>query len=1258
MKFMKPHLQFLLVAVALFYSTVSSAQTAAFTADKTSGCFPLTVNFTDQSTGGVNSWNWSFGNGNSSTLQNPGAVYTSPGTYNVSLTVSNGTQSDPEVKTGYIVVHDYPQVNFIFDKSSGCAPLQIQFTNQVDASAGAITEWFWAFGDGGTSTNPNPLYTYNQAGNQTVALKVKNQFGCEKTETKIGVINVNGPAVSFTPSTLSACQVPVNVDFDNTTTGTGTLTYKWDFGDGGISTQAEPSHTYTQPNVYKVKLTSTDGNGCSAFREVEIKAGSEGGLDFTPSVSKTCKGESVSFTIQPTSVVLSQSWDFGNGTSSNNPTPSVTYSQPGIYKVKLTAQLQGKLCQSIWSKDVEVIADANPTFTNTISCRNEVTFTSTSTNAARLEWYINDVFHSDQITFLYHATAGDLNVKLKVFNSLDCETVRTQVVHVPVIPTAMFTPASERDCLMPSLSVCAPFDLQFENVSLSELNFTSQWNFGDNTSSTNKSPVHKYLNAGNFNISLIITDTRGCKDTATSVVHVSKTIPVANFSIDKTSSCVGEMINFTNSSQNADFLCWDFGDGVKQTGPTPSHSYAEPGIYNLTLIAKNAGCSDTLKITGGVTVKDPKVEFTMQKSCSDPYHVEFTNGSTRADSIHWELSNGVESDDNRFVYTFPSTGTYTVTLSGYNRASKCLVNIERSVNIQEVHAGIDMPNRNPCKGAIVPANDASDFAASWTWVVDNLQVAQTKNAELGFYSAGPHTVELYVTDSDGCPDHAQIAVNVPDITGDFTFDASSDAQCSQLTVDFRDNSTATPAIHSWEWDFGDGGASLLKDPRHIYHALDSFDVKLKITNTQGNCTILKTDAIGFTRPVPDFLVPDPDLCLGESISIVNQTIGAASFHWKLGNGVESNLPSPNDAYSQPGVYNITVEATNKYGCMVPLTKSAVVNVWQPVPDFEAFETSGDCPPLTTIFKDKSTGTNLTFWEWDFGDGKTSIIRDPANVYTKAGVFDVTLRVTDRFGCTDTKVIEDLVHLGGPSGEFSSDASSICVEGVAGFTAITENTVRHQWDFGDGTVTDDEPVTSHPYNSPGAFHPSLIIFDSQGCQVLADGNEVITVHDTTSVSFTFSPKCVFDGGELQLSADSTENLTLTWYLNGVLLGDGSNYAIIPDSAATYDVTLRNTNEFGCVNENVQQVKVHGMITEIPNVFTPNGDEDNQYFEIPGVEFSDWTLRVFNRWGKEVYEEKNYQSDWNGNNLGAGTFYYSLTNQLCPDIHYKGFVTVLK
>ncbi|WP_062265737.1 DUF3344 domain-containing protein [Methanoculleus bourgensis] len=153
---------------------VVTAPVAAFKAEPISGDAPLTVAFTDESTGAA-TWSWDFGDNTTSAEQNPSHTYEAPGTYTVTLTVANTAGSDSATATITVTEPSGPApvANFTANVTSGNVPLTVRFT---DASTGADS-WYWAFGDGATSTEQNPVHTYTQVGRFTVTLTVANTAG-------------------------------------------------------------------------------------------------------------------------------------------------------------------------------------------------------------------------------------------------------------------------------------------------------------------------------------------------------------------------------------------------------------------------------------------------------------------------------------------------------------------------------------------------------------------------------------------------------------------------------------------------------------------------------------------------------------------------------------------------------------------------------------------------------------------------------------------------------------------------------------------------------------------------------------------------------------------------------------------------------------------------------------------------------------------------------------------------------------------------
>jgi PKD repeat protein len=177
---------------------------ANFSGSPTSGVMPLTVAFTDTSTGSPASWSWTFGDGGTSTTRNPSHTYTTAGTYTVTLQVTNAAASNTLTRTNYITVTPPPPpvANFSGSPTSGVIPLTVAFT---DTSTNSPTSWSWNFGDGGTSTARNPSHTYTVAGTYTVTLQVANAGGTN-TLTRTNYITATPPPPDFTVSASPAKQ--------------------------------------------------------------------------------------------------------------------------------------------------------------------------------------------------------------------------------------------------------------------------------------------------------------------------------------------------------------------------------------------------------------------------------------------------------------------------------------------------------------------------------------------------------------------------------------------------------------------------------------------------------------------------------------------------------------------------------------------------------------------------------------------------------------------------------------------------------------------------------------------------------------------------------------------------------------------------------------------------------------------------------------------------------------------------------------------
>src|SRR6266568_5481512 len=325
-----------------------SSLTAVFTANPTSGQAPLTVQFTDKSTGPITNWDWDFGDSSAhSSVQNPSHTYSTAADFTVTLTI---TGSDGATNSTNAIIHvtapppPPPTANFTANPTSGQAPLLVQFTDQ---STGTITAWNWNFGDGSAhSTVQNPSHTYNSAADFTVTLTITGSGGA--TSSKSALIHVTGPppptlTANFTANPTSG-QAPLLVQFTDQSTGTITA-WNWDFGDGSShSTVQNPSHTYNSVGDFTATLTITGSGGATSSKStvIHVTAPPPPSANFTANPTSGQAPLTVQFTDQSTGTVTAWDWNFGDGSAhSSIQNPSHTYTSAGDFTVTLIVSCFG-----------------------------------------------------------------------------------------------------------------------------------------------------------------------------------------------------------------------------------------------------------------------------------------------------------------------------------------------------------------------------------------------------------------------------------------------------------------------------------------------------------------------------------------------------------------------------------------------------------------------------------------------------------------------------------------------------------------------------------------------------------------------------------------------------------------------------------------------------------------------------------------------------------------------------------------------------
>lgn len=335
---------------------VVTAPSANFSAAPTSGEAPLTVTFSDQSTAGsspITSWQWDFGDGNSSTAQNPQHTYADSGRYSISLTVSDGTLNHSQTLANLITVENQvagaPVADFSANPTNGIAPLTVSFNDQSTPGTNPITSWSWDFGDGSSSTAENPQHSYSDSGRYDVQLTVSDGT-LSHSKFLANLITVENQVVLAPQANFSANptngDAPLTVNFsDQSTPGTNPISaWFWDFGDGSISTEQNPQHTFTTAGNFTVSLTVSDGDLDHTYAPANLitvnnQNTSGPTADFT--VDRTSGEAPVRINFTSTSTagnnpIISWDWEFGDGRTSNDENPDHVYDLVGNYTVSLT----------------------------------------------------------------------------------------------------------------------------------------------------------------------------------------------------------------------------------------------------------------------------------------------------------------------------------------------------------------------------------------------------------------------------------------------------------------------------------------------------------------------------------------------------------------------------------------------------------------------------------------------------------------------------------------------------------------------------------------------------------------------------------------------------------------------------------------------------------------------------------------------------------------------------------------------------------
>lgn len=1014
---------------------VTAPPSAAFSASPTSGCGPLTVVFTNQSTGNPTSYNWQFPGGtpSSSTEQNPTVVYNTPGTYSVTLTVSNAAGSNTATQNNYITVLASPTAGFTSSINGSTA----SFTN---TSTNATT-YAWNFGDGGTSNLTNPVHTYGADGIYTVTLTATGPCGTVTSTQSLTI--ATPPTAGFTASPTSGCG-PLTVQFTNASSP-NTTTWNWQFAGGtpSSSTQQSPSVVYNTPGTYSVTLTVSNSTGSNTITQTNyITVNPSPTAGFTSSIN----GLTASFTNTSTNAT-SYSWNFGDGGTSNLANPLHTYTTDGVYTVTLTATGPCGTVTATQTVTIVTVPTAGFTASPTSGCGPlTVQYTSTSSpNTTSWNWQFpggTPSSSTQQNPLIVYNAAGTYSVTLTVSNAAGSNTAtQNNFVTVNPDPAAAFT------------SSVSGSTATFTNASTNATTYA--WTFGDGGTSNAANPSHTYAADGTYLVTLTANGPCGSATFTQNVVIITE--PTAGFTASTTTGCAALTVQFQDlSSGNTTAWLWTFPGGTpsSSTEQNPTVVYNTPGVYDVTLVATSAGGSSTFTQNGFITVlAPPAANFSAGVNGAT---ASFTNNSQNATSYSWAFGDGSTSSESNPDHTYLADGTYTVTLTATNNCGSTVF-AQVVVIVLPPSAGFTMNNPEGCAPLAVQFfNESSANATSFQWIFENGQPGNSteENPSVTWNQPGVYAVMLIATNSAGS-DTTTSSITVNGLpTAAFT------AQPAGLSVVLTNTSVNADTYH---WNFGDGQTSTEVNPTHDYASTGTYIVTLEATNECGTVLITSTVVIAGSAPLAAFKASENSGCAPFTVNFSDQSAGnPVSWHWEFAGGTPntSDVQNPTVTYSSAGIYPVTLIVNNQYGADT-LTTTDMITV-QTVPT-TGFAYTVD--QSTVTFSNQSL--NATTYMWNFGDGTNSQEANPTHTYTESGTYTVELTAINVCGAsTLQQIVVVTVGAGEPgwlkqfniypnpnAGAFTVEMSGLPHQEVefALFNALGQLIKRETADFGTGAL---------------------------------------------------------------------------------------------------------------------------------------------------------------------------------------------------------------
>lgn len=1131
-------------------------------------------------------------------------VTSTPGNYHTRIRGVLGLNSP--VFPPVILVSSKPSADFTIPMDTQCHTGNLFTPVLTTPLSNTAYGWYWNDGDIDTTGTTPPSHTYAMYSWHTVVLvAVDSTSLCSDTGYYVVMVDPQ-PVTSYTVNDNTQCLAGNSFAFtDGSSIPLGTITsYAWDFGDGGTSSSASPTHSYASAGGYSAKLVLTSAKGCKDSLTQSMTVYSMPVPSFTVNDNQQCLNPSNNFAFTNTTSGVGNTylWNFKDGSTSAATSPSKTYASYGSYNVSLRVT-DSNGCIDSTLQAVTVDPKPTPGFTVNIPAQclngNSFAFTNTSTigsGTMSYAWDFGDGTTSNAVSpTKTYGLSGVYVVKLVATSNNGCADSTTTSVTVYASPAVNFTNPSP---------VCAK-DVSFVNTSvISSGSIVSYlWNFGDVSAvSTLTHPNHEYPNVvASYNVTLVATSNFGCVDSVVKTVTTTTNV-IADFTANQWSQCLGTnsfIFNNTSLYNHPAYVTsskWTFGDGGLSyaTFPNP-YTYADSGTYDVTLVVyANTGCNDT--IVKQVRVVKAVADFDVAAgSCTNT--VTFANNTVvtvgTTSTYWWDFNDATNSTLFAPSKTYPSSGTYTVMLT-VTTFEGCVHTATKSISVG-IPPVAGFTHSSACNN-LVSFTNTSLNGSTYLWSFGDAGTSTLQHPTHGYVGAGTYSVKLVTTNSNGCKD--SITQNVT--AGVFTpapvaIISTSNLSCNSYLLSSA-SSTAAPSV---QWFFYRPDNTLLGSVSGLYTTPQAlgltvppaqdgyYTVRLIASGSPANTCFDTSEAtLLFTAiPVASFTT-STNTCTNTitftSTSTVNN--GLLSYYWDFGDGNFSTLQNPTHNYSVTGVYPVTLTVTSESGCQHTVIQNvnATSGSYAPTAAYTYALASGSCTNKYQ-FTNTSSGGAVTYL-WNFGDGTTSTLTNPTHAYAMAGTYMVTLTAYSVDLCNSSVSQTITVTSGqyGPAAAFTISDDDQCLSGNS-FNFYNSSTYNgfgwipyYYWDFGDGTYSYNTFIFNKTYATAGSYTVMLVAGAYDGC--------MDTVYHTVNV---VSPNISFSlAGNACITSISFTNtttaagnpsMTYLWDFGDTTTSTLTNPSHVYAFGGSRDVTLTATTAQGCVNSATQNIYIGNNVT---------------------------------------------------------------------------------